>query len=337
MDRATTRPGAVVLGISAYHPDSAACIVVDGVLVAASEEERFTRIKHWAGLPALASADCLRIAGVEWDDVEVVAVNSIGMQWSYRKMAHIFRHRPSIGLLREKVTVRSARKSVSEDLAERFGSDHIPRVVHVEHHDAHLASAFLTSGWSTATLASIDGFGDFSSAAFARASGNELKTFHRVRFPHSLGVFYQAMTHFLGFRANGDEYKVMGLAAHGEPRFQAELSQLVRSNRLDFELDLAYFRHHTESLSFITESGEPTFDPLYSRRLVDLLGSPREPDDAVDDRVCDLAASVQTVFEDVLFATLNHLSGVAPSARLGLAGGCALNAVAVGKIREFFH
>ena len=234
----------IVLGLNAYHGDSAACLVRDGTIVAAAEEERFRRVKHWAGFPSEAIRYCLAEARATLGDVAHVAVNSDPAASFLKKVGYALRQRPDLGLLFDRARNQARRQSIEAELAHEFPGVAFRGAVHrVEHHLAHMASAFLVSPFAEASIVSVDGFGDFASAAWGVGRGNAIDVEGRVYFPHSLGVFYQALTQFIGFPHYGDEYKVMGLAPYGEPRFE----KLIRDHLIaikddgSFRLDLSYF------------------------------------------------------------------------------------------------
>ncbi|MGH8102167.1 MAG: carbamoyltransferase family protein, partial [Chthoniobacterales bacterium] len=204
---------------------------------------------------------------------------------------------------------------------------------YVEHHLAHIASAYLFSGFKEAACLSIDGFGDFCTTAFASATGTKIKIEDRIRFPHSLGIFYTAMAQFLGFPNFGDEEKLMSLAATGEPSFLEQLREiLVIQPDGTFRLNLKYFRHHTEEISYRSQDCAPEVEALYGKKLVTLLGAARKPDELIEQRHKDIARSAQAIYEKALFELLHTLHKQHPSENLALAGGCAMNSVANGKI-----
>ena len=324
----------LVLGINAYHPDAAACVVRDGTLVAAAEEERFRRIKHFAGFPSNAIAFCLREARASLDDLDIVAINTDPRARLLRKAAYVLGQRPRVDGLRDRVRHMSKRGSVTTALQEMFlGSRFRGRLCRVEHQLAHLMSGLATAGREDAVAVSIDGSGDFASAAWGVGRAGHIAIDGDVLFPHSLGIFYQALTQYLGFSNYGDEYKVMGLAAFGAPRFLREMKQIVR--REDdgrFSLDLAFFCHHRLAGGAVRDDGRPGIDTLYSRDLEQLLGPARGLGDQLTDRHRDIACSVQAMYETALFHLLCRLSDKYRLRRLAMAGGCALNAVANGKI-----
>ena len=326
----------IILGLNAFHADSSACLLRDGVLVAAAEEERFRRIKHWAGFPSEAIAYCLREAGVALDAVDHVAVNQDSQANQLRKVAYVLKQRPDLGLVLSRLRNRQSRASIPELLANAFpGSAFRGRFHAVEHHLAHLSSAFDVSPFEAAVAVSVDGFGDFASTAWGVGRGSELTVDGRIHFPHSLGLFYQALTQYLGFPHYGDEYKVMGLAPYGQPRQLDKMRQIVRlQSDGGFELDLTYFRHHREKMAYAWESGSPEFPDLFSEALEDLLGPRRRPDEPLEDRHRDLARSVQAMYEEAFFNLITPLQARSGLTDLALAGGCAANSVANGKVRR---
>src|SRR5436853_900922 len=330
-----------ILGLNAYHGDSAACLFVDGKLVAAAEEERFRRIKHWAGLPTSAINYVLEEGKLSLGEIDHVAINRKPGVNNWRRLGFVLTHWPHPKLMAQKIkNIRSA-ASIKEaldatygsDLRAQFGTGIQAEVHHVEHHLAHLASAYLVSGFNEAACISIDGFGDFASTAFGFGQGSEVRIGNRVYFPHSLGIFYSALTQFLGFPHYGDEYKVMGLAPYGEPNYLAQLREVVRI-RPDgsFRLNLRYLRHHIGNVSYSWHDCAPEVGTLYRRALVDLLGPARQPDEPLEQKHKDIARSVQVTYEEAFFALLQALHKRHPSDNLALAGGCAMNSVANGKV-----
>jgi carbamoyltransferase len=208
-------------------------------------------------------------------------------------------------------------------------------VRHVEHHLAHLASAFLVSPFAEAVTVSVDGFGDFASAAWGVGHGSRIEITGRVRFPHSLGVFYQAMTQYLGFPHYGDEYKVMGLAPYGEPRYLNEMRKIVTlQGDGGYRLDLRYFRHHAEKIDYAWQGGAPHVGRVFSPALEELLGPARGQGEALIQRHKDIARSTQAVYEEAFFHLLNAVHRRYGLDALTLAGGCAMNSVANGKVYQ---
>ena len=324
----------IILGINAYHGDAAACLLVDGQLTAAAEEERFRRIKHWAGFPTESIRYCLSEAGVRLADLNAIAINQDAKANFWRKIAYTALYQPSLPLVLDRLSNKRKRATVAQELTRAFPGETLDAEVrHVEHHLAHLASAYLVAPFKDATLVSVDGFGDFASAAWGVGQNGRMELEGKVFFPHSLGIFYQALTQYLGFPNYGDEYKVMGLAPYGKPLHMGAMRQIVQLN-IDgsFALNLSYFCHHKEKIDYEWENGEPKVGNLFSDALVDLLGPPRMKDEELTPRHRDIAHSVQAMYEEALFHLLNHLHERHGQSSLALAGGCAMNSVANGKI-----
>jgi carbamoyltransferase len=329
---------AAVLGISAYHGDAAAALIVDGRLAGAVAEERFTRVKHWAGFPSEAVRSCLDMAGLDARAVDHFAVARDPRAHLVKKTLYAVFHRPSLRFLRDRATNHRRLSGSAIALADALGLPvgHVrSRIQWVEHHPAHLASAFFVSSWEEAAVCALDGFGDFVSASWGVGRGRRIKVMGRVCFPHSLGMFYLALTQYLGFPRYGDEYKVMGLAAYGAPDFAARLRPLIRLHGDgSFALDLEYFRHHTGSVDMTWEGGEPVIGRVWTEALERLLGPARRPDEPIEPRHEAIAASAQAIFEEAAFHVLRGVHRRTGIPRLALAGGCALNSVMNGKIRE---
>jgi carbamoyltransferase len=324
----------IILGLNAYHGDSSACLVKDGCLVAAAEEERFRRIKHWAGFPSESIRYCLAEAGIELSSVDQLAVNSDPGANLWRKVWFTFTHRPDPLLVLNRLRNRGRRLSVEAALDQAFPQQAFRGgIQYVEHHLAHLASAFLVSPFDEALTVSVDGFGDFASVAWGVGRGTQIDIEGKLYFPHSLGIFYQAMTQYLGFPHYGDEYKVMGLAPYGQPRYLDIMRRLVRlRNDGTFRLDLDCFRHHREKVEYTWDDGAPMVGRLYTSALEELLGPSRSMNEPLTQHHKDIARSVQAMYEEAFFHLLNSLHGRHGIDTLALAGGCAMNSVANGKI-----
>jgi len=306
----------------------------DGRLIAAAEEERFRRVKHWAGLPGEAVAFCLREAGLQLADVGHVAINRNPKVNNLRRLVYVLSRRPSPGLVLNRLRNIRRTATVEAALCEAFpGQTLRARVHHVEHHLAHLASAFLVSPFEDAVCVSVDGFGDFASAAWGMGQGNEIRIDGRVYFPHSLGIFYSAITQFIGFPHFGDEYKVMGLAPYGEPKFIEAMRRIVRvQTDGTFRLNLEFFRHHIENVAYSWNNCSPEVDTLYTPALESLLGPTRQAGGPLEQRHKDIARSAQAMYEEAFFALLSALHEKYRCPNLALAGGCAMNSVANGKV-----
>lgn len=323
-----------ILGINAYHGDSSACLLRDGKLLAAAEEERFRRIKHWAGFPRESIRYCLSEAAIGLAEVDMVAINQDASANLWKKLAYMMMRRPDLSFMLDRLRNKNERASVTEALVTAFpGEAFAAEVRHVEHHLAHLASAHLVSPFADSVVVSVDGFGDFASAAWGVGRGARIDVEDRVYFPHSLGIFYQALTQYLGFPNYGDEYKLMGLAPYGEPRYLDKMRSIVRLREDgSFALDLKYFRHSKEKVEYEWENGEPRVGRLFSPALCDLLGAVRKKGEALTQYHRDLARSVQAMYEEAFFHLLNNLHERHGLDDLTLSGGCAMNSVANGRV-----
>jgi carbamoyltransferase len=329
----------VILGINAYHGDASAAILVDGELVAAAEEERFTRVKHTAGFPAHAVRYCLQAAGVTIREVDHIAIPRNPRARLVQKLLYAVKL-PKFALERVRVLGRFGR--IKEALAQALEVDPeaIKATFHrVEHHLAHLASSFFVSPFERAAVLSLDGLGDFASGMWGIGEGNRIQVWGGVPFPHSVGMYYTAVTQFLGFWKYGDEYKVMGLSAYGEPEFMDEFRQMLQVNDgMGYKMDLRYFRHHTDGPTMTWEAGEPQLGQLFSDEFVRRFGDPHPPRTPVGRREENLAASLQARLEEVVLHQINALYRLVaertkqPTNALAYAGGVAFNCVANGKI-----
>ncbi|MEQ1948420.1 MAG: carbamoyltransferase C-terminal domain-containing protein [Bryobacteraceae bacterium] len=314
-----------ILGLNAFHADASAALFRGGQLAAAMEEERLNRIKHWAGLPIEAARWCL-----QGESAEHVAISRDPKAHLGAKLLRAAMNPGQWQRLLSRAQNTSRVTQIGELLADagiRVGTLH-----HVEHHHAHLASAFFCSPFEEAAVISIDGFGDFSSVMWGVGRGNQFEVKGRVQFPHSLGLFYTAFTQFLGFPKMGDEYKMMGLSALGEPRFVDAARQMVRTEGDQIRLNLDYFIHHDQGVEMTWDNCEPTIGTVYSPKMIETFGEPRAFRAPLDQRHADLAASAQAVLEENYFALLNYVQKQTGQKAVCLAGGVALNCVANGMI-----
>ena len=319
-----------IAGISAFYHDAAACLLHDGEVIAAAQEERFTRRKHDPSFPAQALLYCLAEAGIEAQQLEHVVfyekpfpkferILETYLAFAPLGFANFSRSLPS--WIKEKLFLKSMlTSSLDETLGP--GVDWIERLLFSEHHLSHAASAFYPSPFESAAVLTIDGVGEWTTTSLAHGFGNELRVLQDIQFPHSLGLLYSAFTYYLGFKVNSGEYKVMGLAPYGLPKYARVIREHLIDLREDgsFALDLSYFDYCT---------GLTMTNP----RFHDLFGSPpRSPEAPLEARHMDLAASVQEVLEDAVLRLARHASRVTSERKLCLAGGVALNCVANGKL-----
>jgi carbamoyltransferase len=330
-----------ILGINAYHGNASAALLSDGKLIAAVEEERFNRVKYAAGFPAAAIRYCLQEAGITLSDIDHVAVPRDPYARLATKLFYALRM-PSFA--RERIKVLQKFTGIPQALAAVFDSDpaRLKSLFHrVEHHKAHLASSYFVSPFENAALLSADGLGDFASTMWGVGSGNHLTIDGSIAFPHSLGLFYSAVTQYLGFLKFGDEYKVMGLAAYGQPNYMQPLRDIVRfhpdGGEFGFKLGLEYFTHHRSGpeMSWADSDKTPILGKMFSEIMARKLGAPpRQPDEPLEQRHRDMASSLQARLEEVYLGMLKKLAKKTGSKSVCLAGGVAFNCVANGKIFE---
>ena len=326
----------LILGLNAFHADSSAAILRDGQLIAAAEEERFRRVKHWAGFPEYSIGYCLEAAGATLKDIGHIAVNTDSRANLPAKIRYVLKKRPELQLLTSRLKRHKERMGILDLLAQSFPGQRLDAQLHgVEHHVAHMASAFLVSPFQTATTVSVDGFGDFASTSWGLGVGTAIRDEGRIYFPHSLGMFYLAITQFLGFPNYGDEYKVMGLAPYGQPSRMNEMREIV-SLKPDgrFELNLKYFIHHRERVDFEWVNGSPRFRDHFSTDLEALLGPRRHASESLESRHVDIARSAQAIYEEAFLHLLRTLQKKHDTDCVTIAGGCGMNSVANGKIRR---
>jgi carbamoyltransferase len=324
-----------IIGLNAYHGDASAALVVDGQLVAAVEEERFNRIKHWAGFPGESIRWCLQQAGLKAADVDHVAISFDPRANLWRRLGFVATHWPSMSAILDRLRRQGKTLALEDQFAAAVGMsrDRIKAQFHrIEHHQTHVAAGFLISPFEEAAVLSVDGMGDFTSTLTAHARGNDWAEFDRVYFPHSIGFLYTAITMYLGFPYYGDEYKVMGLAPYGEPEFADFFRRMIRPKGDTFELNLDYFTHHKKGVRMAWNDGAPIIDPFYSQKLIDELGPVRDRKEPMTSRHDNISKSLQVVTEEIIMHLLNRLHAKTRSENVCMTGGVAMNSVANGKI-----
>jgi carbamoyltransferase len=325
-----------ILGINAYHGGASACLIKDGQVVAAAEEERFKRVKYWAGFPVEAIGYCLREAGISAYDLEHIGISRDPGANLYKKVLYVFSRRPSFSLVRDRLANAARVRDPRQALVEALGLDAaaLKADFHaVEHHRAHMASAFFVSPFQEAAILSVDGMGDFVSTMWGTGRGNRLEVRGSISFPHSLGNYYTLVTQWLGFPKYGDEGKVMGLAPYGRPVHLDKMRKIVRIQRDGtFELDLDYLAHGAEGATMTWDDGAPTIGTLYTKKFVDDFGPPRQPRSEITEHYENVAASLQAILEEAEFALVNMLQRTTGQKALCMAGGVALNSSFNGKI-----
>jgi carbamoyltransferase len=326
----------IVLGINAYHADSSAAIFKDGKMIAATEEERFRRIKHWAGFPSLAVEFCLQEAGITLAEVNHIAIGRDPKAKFLKKLFFFAKNAAtSFNFIQDRFQNLQNVASIEVELSKISGlrEAEIKSKIHqVEHHRSHLASAFFASPFNESAILSIDGSGDFSTTMFAVGRGSKIEVIDSIDFPHSIGVFYTAFTQLLGFPYYGDEYKVMGLAPYGTPKYVAKLRDVVLWKKGGlFELNLDYFR--SASQGYVEyENNIPIVHSLFGEKMIKVFGPVRKKEEALTQYHKDIAASVQRFTEETIFHILKGLHERTGLTNVCIAGGVAQNSVANGKL-----
>jgi carbamoyltransferase len=326
-----------ILGLNAYHGDAAAALVVDGELIAAAEEERFNRVKHVAGFPSEAARWCLAEGGISPDQLDHLAVSRDPRANVGQKLLRTIRHGASARYLKARLQNAAKIRDVKVALTTALEVDPgalRAQIHNVEHHQAHVASAFFVSPFDEAAILSVDGFGDFCSTMTAVGRGNTYEVLDRVLFPHSLGIYYAAITQWLGFPEYGDEGKVMGLAPYGDEQANLKaMRDVLQTNGDLFSLNLDYFTHDKEGVDMTWDEGSPRIGRIYSDKLLETFGPAREPGSEITSHYEDVAAALQKRLEEVYLHVVERLQARTGMTNLCLAGGVALNAVANGRIR----
>ena len=326
----------IILGLNINHADTSACLVINGKVITAIEEERFVRIKHYAGLPINSIEFCLEQSELEIKDIDFITVNFSPAANLKQKTLYTVKNIFSKSTFNKILKFKNKLFHTS-DLDKYLKMNNFTgKIINVEHHMSHIASSYYNSPFKNSVGLTIDGFGDFCSSQTFLCKENKIESIKKVYFPHSLGILYQAITQFLGFKNYGDEYKVMGLASYGEPLYTSQFDDLIKyDNKNLFLLNLDHFSHHSNSkFSYNFSDGIPKFQDLYSEKMKELLGKERSPNDKIEKRHFDIAASLQSSFEKILFSILNDLYNETGIENLCLAGGCALNSKFNGLIKE---
>lgn len=325
-----------ILGLNAYHGDASACLLIDGQIISATEEERIRRIKHWAGFPSESIKFCLHDAGFKLSDIDVITISRDPFANFGLKTLQAFKNRLSINNIKDRLRNLQKAMNIHEELACNFPQEFKSfkgKIINVEHHRSHLASAFLVSPFEESAILSIDGFGDFSSMMSAYGKSNRFDVRQQVNYPHSIGIFYTAFTQYLGFPHYGDEYKVMGLAPYGNPLYKDQVRKVIKlSSDGLFKLNLDYFNHTKKGVNMTWSDGIPFVDSLFSEKLISEFGPTRKKNEELNQYHKDLASSVQAVTEEVIFHLAEHIRLATKSENLCIAGGVGQNSVANGKI-----
>ncbi len=320
-----------ILGLNIYHGDSSACIIKNGEIRFAIEEERENRIKHWAGLPLKAINACLQNEKIEFSDINYVAINTNPYSNIIHKFKYVITNPQNINIYFKRFLIKKKKRSFEKIIQKKFNVNKKINIKFYDHHLCHHASSFFPSGLQNSLIISTDGFGDFTSTTAGVGFKNNIKINHKVLFPHSLGIFYQTLTQLLGFKRYGDEYKVMGLSAYGSNKFHNEMNSLIHFKKNTFKLNLNFFRHHNTNIDMKWDNEAPKFDNLYNNKIKDLFQYDFENND-INQNHMDLAHSIQKKYEEVIIKYIKFFKNFYEAENLSLSGGCAMNSLANRRI-----
>ena len=326
----------IILGINAYHADSSACIFINGNLIAATEEERFKRIKHWAGFPIESILFCLKEANINLDEVDYICIGRDPYAKIFNKLLYLLRNIFTVhSLLFKRLSNSKNVFNFKNELLSISNLDIVTlnsKIKYIEHHRSHLASAFFASPFNESAILSIDGSGDFTTTMLAIGKGNRIKVIDSINFPVSIGLLYTSFTQYLGFYNYGDEYKVMGLAPYGKAIYVDEIMKIIKLTKNGlFDWDKTYFSK-PNNIKLEYAENIPTVSILYTNKLINLLGPERKPNQELEQRHKDIAASIQKVTENIVLHILNNLQKLTGMTNICIAGGVAQNSVLNGKI-----
>jgi carbamoyltransferase len=326
----------IVLGINTAHAGSSAALIIDGAVVVAVAEERLNRVKYYAGFPELSIQYCLDHAGIKLEDIDGVAVGRDAAANLGKKLSYLILHPTKLLTFLRLKASKKEMDDLKSQFAKTFGIDQSKlkfQQYNVEHHLAHISSAYFLSGWEHSAGISIDGSGDFVSCMMAECSGRSIEVKHRIFVPHSLGLLYTMVCQFIGYDRYGDEGKVMGLAPLGENRYKEIFDDMLIMNKAGIKLNYKYFRPFGSSTGYtIDEKGQTVIARHYSDEMIRLFGPPRIRNSEITKRDMDMAFGLQAIFEKGYLHLLKVLETMVKSEKVSMAGGCALNSVANGKI-----
>ncbi len=321
-----------ILGINAYHADSSAALLKNGEVIYATEEERFERIKHWAGLPLKSMEFCLKAEGISIQDVNAICIGRDPNAKTKNKMAYLLkRPKSAVGMFAQRFKNRGDLGNIEDEITSYFG--HCPEIINVEHHRAHLASAFFSSPFKESAIISIDGSGDFSTVMIGKGKGNKIEVLESQDFPVSVGIIYSAFTQFLGFPYYGDEYKVMGLSPYGEPKYIEAMRDIVWLGKKNIlKWDESYFDLTGGIISY--DNNMPVVSQLFREKKFEKVFGIKRSNDPISQRHKDIAASLQRRTEEIIFGILERAFQLTGCKNVSIAGGVAQNSVANGKLLQ---
>lgn len=326
-----------IIGLNIFHADTSACLIKDNEIVAAVEEERFVRIKHYSGFPKKSIEYCLEKGNLKLSDIDYVCVN-FNVNYNFFRKANFFlKNFLNINFF-PRLTAITKRQDIKKLFFDNFSENISAKIINIPHHLSHIASAYLCSGFNKSLGLTFDGTGDFSCLELYDIQNESFKIEKKISFPHSLGIFYQTITQYLGFKYYGEEYKVMGLAAYGNKKYIDEMYKLFRIKKNNsYELNLNYFEHHHKSFSYYFENGAPFFENFFNDKFENLFNQKsRLSNEPINQFHKDIAASAQHVFEEIIIILLRKKLKDLNYKNLCVAGGCAFNSLLMGKIKNEF-
>ena len=323
----------IVLGLNIFHADTSAALIANEKIIVAIEEERFTKIKHYSGLPINAIEHCLNSSNINISEVDIIAVNYKSKYNFFQKI--LFSLKNINFSTFNKIIALKKKNNVKNILEEILNKKISAKIVHVPHHIAHISSSYFISGLDDAIGLTVDGSGDFSTSESFILENSSVKGIEKVFYPHSLGIFYQTFTQYLGFQNYGDEYKMMGLSSYGEPKYTNRVKKVISYDKNgNFKLNLEYFNHHKNMMSFNSDEGLPVFSNFFNSKFIELFGNQRFLINKITEYHKDLASSVQKIFEEIIILKILHLHKKYAKKNLVLSGGCFFNSILNGKIHD---
>ncbi len=323
----------LTLGINAYHGDASACLFNNDQLISAVEEERFTRVKHIGGFPKESIDYCLKEAQIKITDIDYITINRNPRTRILSKLIYLIKNKIKFRNISNRVKNLKKISTIRKDFEKSYKEKINAKIYFIDHHLSHAAGAVLFSNFEECNYVTVDGFGDFVSTTFGAYKNGKFTNFDEVQYPHSLGLFYTAITQYLGFKNYGDEYKVMGLAPYGKPVFMDKMREIVKVEKKNlFKLNLDYFIHHTEGVEMTWLGKKIDIGQVYSKKLIELFGSERNKSDPITENHKNIASSAQAVYEEIFLNIINKLYEKNKSKNLCISGGCGMNSVANGKI-----
>jgi carbamoyltransferase len=325
-----------ILGLNLFHADTSACLIIDNKIAAAVEEERFSRIKHYSGFPLESIKYCLKTAGFTLKDIDIISTNFNRRHNLFEKLSYASQHLKNINIYK-RIYDWTKRGSLKSALENNLGESFNGKIEFIPHHFAHIASSYFTSNFQNCIGLSIDGTGDFSSLEIFNCQNNSIELLEKVNYPHSLGILYQSITQLLGFRKYGDEYKIMGMAAFGEPVYLEEFSKLLKFDPpYNFELNQKYFALNTLT-GYSFEGSEPYFPNLYNKNMYELFDITERNEKNISlNKAKNIASSLQTYLEKIVIKIIKNLDLEFDFDNLCLSGGVIFNSVLNGKISKHF-